>query len=66
VQVHGCKVNVVFSNNNGIEVARGIIQVVEAGDALEGLVLTPSKEVILIIKVFVPSQEVYEILLWVV
>jgi hypothetical protein len=31
---------------------------------LEGLVISPSEEAILIVQVFVPSQQVYEILLF--
>jgi hypothetical protein len=64
VQLQGCHENVLLYNNDGGEVARGLKQALEAGDVLEGLVISPFEEAILIKAVFAPSQEVYEILLF--
>jgi hypothetical protein len=59
-----CGAYVALCSRNGEEVARGRMQPLEAGDLLEGLVLSPSERVVLIEEVLLPSQEVYEILLY--
>jgi hypothetical protein len=64
VQVHGRQENVLLYNTNSEEVARGLTQALEAGNVLEGLVISPSEEAILIVQVFAPYQQVYEILLF--
>jgi hypothetical protein len=55
---------VALHNINGEKVAKGIVQAIEAGDSLQGLVLSPSEEAILIKEVYVPSEEVYELYLY--
>ena len=61
-----CGAYVALCGRNGEEVARGHIQPLEASDVLEGLVLSPSKRVVFIEEVLLPSQEVYEILLYII
>jgi hypothetical protein len=59
-----CGAYAALYSRNGEEVVRGHIQPLEASDLLEGLVLSPSERVVLIEEVLLPSQEVYEILLY--
>ena len=59
-----CGAYVALCSRNGEEVVRGRIQPLEVGDVLEGLVLSPSERTVFIEEVLLPSQEVYEILLY--
>ena len=59
-----CGTYVALCSRNGEEVAKGRIQPLETGDVLEGLVLSPSERAVFIEEVLLPSQEVYEILLY--
>ena len=56
--------HVVLYNTKGEEVAKGLIQPLEAGDLLEELVLSPSEKAIFIEHVLQPFEEVYKILLY--
>ena len=49
------QIHVALHHINGKRVAKRIIEAIEAGDLLEGFVLSPSKEV------YVPSKEIYEL-----
>jgi hypothetical protein len=58
------QLHVALHDIHGEKVAKEIVQAIEAGDLLEGLVLSPSEEAILIEEVYVPSEEVYELSLY--
>jgi hypothetical protein len=62
--VQGLDTHVTLYNTNGDEVAKGHVQALEAGDSLEGLVLSPYEEAVFIEEVLLPSQKVHEILLY--
>lgn len=58
------QLHVALHNINGEKVGKGVVQPIEAGDLLEGLVLSPSEEAILIEEVYVPLEELYELSLY--
>jgi hypothetical protein len=58
------QLHVALHNMKREKVAKGIVQAIEADDLLEGLVLSPSEEAILIGEVYVSSEEVYELSLY--
>ena len=58
------QLHVALHNINKEKVGKGVVQPIEVGDSLEGLVLSLSEEAILIEEVYVPSEEVYELSLY--